>query len=81
MFDFLCELDLLEEDIKTLNSNNVEVEDFNLNNTAYDGRIYLVDPGSYIIRRKPEMIRFLRGTNAKVLNDYVKKSNYRICQG
>ena len=80
MFDFLCELDLLREDIKTLNSNSVEVEDFNLNNTAYDGKIYLVDPGSYVIRRTPETIRFLRGNNAKILNDYVKNDIFGMAK-
>lgn len=80
MFDFLCELDLIREDIKILNSNNVEVEDFNLDNTAYDGRIYLVDPGSYVIRKSPEMVRFLRGNNSKVLNDYVKNDIFSMAK-
>ncbi len=72
MLDFMWELDLIREDVKMLNSHNVEVEDFNLDNTAYDGRIYLVDPGSYVIRETPNAIRFLRGNNSRTLNNYVK---------
>lgn len=80
MFDFMCELDLINEDVKVLNSHNVEVEDFNLSNTAYDGGIHLVDPGSYVIRENPTLIRFLRGNNAKVLNEYVKNDIFGMAK-
>lgn len=73
MSSFIDELDLLRSDTMMLAERYIEVEDFNLPNTVYDGGIYLVDPGSYRIRTSPNLMRFVRNVNSFNLNNYVKE--------
>ena len=46
---FIDEVNILYRDISILSRNNVDVDDYTLYNTLYNGGIYLVDPGSYQI--------------------------------
>ena len=73
MGEFMSELDILRSDAMLLADHNVDLEDFNLNNTAYNGKIYFVDPGSYAIKTNPEAIRFVRSNNSFALNTYVEE--------
>ena len=45
------DLHLLKEDTNILTNANVLIEDLHRDNMVYDGSIYLVDPGSYIVNR------------------------------
>ena len=48
---FVDELDLLHDDIRKLSDNRVDIEDLYIDNVLYDGRFFLGDPGSFVVRR------------------------------
>lgn len=78
MLKFMNEVDLLRDEVFRLADHYVDVADFDLKNTAYDGRIYLVDPGSYCIRTTPNLQRYVHSNNLLALNNYVKKEIFGI---
>ena len=43
------ELEIIKEDIFLLSEKNISLEDFKLDNFAYDGKFYMIDPGTYKI--------------------------------
>lgn len=51
--DSLCtffeELEVLKQDLDLLCSNSIILRDINLSNTIYNGHIYLIDPGNYLV--------------------------------
>ncbi len=49
MHNFFEELKILEQDLNILCHNSVILRDINLPNTIYNGKIYLIDPGNYLI--------------------------------
>lgn len=44
---FLSEIDLFKEDAYTLAENKFEIDDLYLDNIVYNGKLYMVDPGSF----------------------------------
>ena len=67
---FLDELEVLEQDVKLLAENCVDVSDFLMVNTLYDGNLYLCDPGSFIFRRNSKCGMIYRD-NLHELNRFV----------
>lgn len=49
MIDLINELHILDEDIKLLSQALVRLIDINSENTIFNGRLYLIDPGNYFI--------------------------------
>lgn len=80
MINFIDEMDIIQNDIMTLTNNYVEVADFGVDNTIYNGKIYLVDPGSYRIRTVPSLMRFVRSNNSFSLNTYVKNELFAMAK-
>lgn len=90
MDHFLDELEVLESDMKLLADNDVDVDDFNLENMLYDGCMYFCDPGSFTFRRGSRDGSIYRNNisqlNTFVLNDLfgmvkvskVKRQAYNI---
>ncbi len=51
IFSFIKEICLLRDDIFLLSDFGIDMEDLNFRNLLYhNGKIYLIDPGSYVIR-------------------------------
>lgn len=71
MRHFVNELDRLNEDLLYLANNGVEVEDFHLGNCLYDGRIFIGDPGDFIIKEESVEGGIYRN-NLYTLNRFVK---------
>ena len=64
------ELDIVITDLKVLADNNYDVADFTLNNVVYNGRLYFVDPGSFMhVGDYGE--RFKYNSNICTLNDFM----------
>lgn len=49
MKNILSEMQVIEDDIKLLIDNKVGLMDFGLSNTIYNGKVYMIDPGNYLI--------------------------------
>ncbi len=47
VMDLAQELDVMEEDVDELSRQKVVIYDLNLDNTLYNGKIYIGDPGSF----------------------------------
>lgn len=47
--NFFKELKVIKQDLDLLCSNSIILRDINLSNTIYNGQIYLVDPGNYLV--------------------------------
>lgn len=47
--NFFEELEVLKQDLDLLCRNSIILRDINLSNTIYNGHIYLIDPGNYLI--------------------------------
>lgn len=71
MRHFIDELDYLNEDLLYLANNGVEVEDFHLGNCLYDGRIFIGDPGDFVIKEESIEGGIYRN-NLYTLNRFVK---------
>lgn len=80
MRQFLSEISLIRDDVVELANQGVKVTDFNIENTVYKGGIYLVDPGSFQVRRE-KTTRYLRDEfvrwNMINLNWFIKNSFVR----
>lgn len=70
MKHFLDELEILEDDMRLLADNGVDVDDFNLDNMLYDGSLYFCDPGSFTFRRNTHEREIYRN-NISQLNTFV----------
>ena len=46
---FFEELEMLKQDLDLLCSKSIILRDINLSNTIYNGKLYLIDPGNYLI--------------------------------
>ena len=77
MKQFLSEISLLRDDVVELANQGVKVVDLNIGNTVYSNGIYLVDPGSFDVRRE-KTTRYLRDEfvryNMINLNWFIKSS-------
>lgn len=70
---FFEELEILKQDLELLCSNLVILRDINLSNTIYNGHLYLVDPGNYLIG---EIDKIIAHTN--IANPTIAEKLYRI---
>lgn len=70
---FFEELEILKQDLELLCSNLVILRDINLSNTIYNGHLYLVDPGNYLIGEIDKIIAY---TN--IANPTIAEKLYRI---
>ncbi len=68
MNELCSELDILYNELKSLNDNLVDVEDYSLYNAIYNGEIYIVDPGSY---RFVKDEGYLHKDNKYKLNEFI----------
>lgn len=50
------ELEILKEDLDLLSSNLIILRDINVENTIYNGHLYLIDSGNYMINQLEEII-------------------------
>ena len=50
--NILDEFDIIRDDIRILSDNHVEIEDLHVGNILYTGKIYIGDPGSYLVKRE-----------------------------
>lgn len=71
MSQFIGELDVINADLFYLANAGVEVEDFHLGNCLYDGRLFITDPGDFIIKQESIEGGIYRN-NLYTLNRFVK---------
>lgn len=62
---FFEELEIIRNDLITLCKNQIILMDINIPNTIYNGRLYLIDPGNYIINDLSQII--YRTSNKSIL--------------
>ena len=55
----LNELEIISDDLKILNDNLVILSDLHKNNAIYNGSLYLIDPGNYMISDVSKIIPFV----------------------
>ena len=68
--DIVDELMVLESDCDTLSDHCVSIEDLHRNNIIYDGKIHIIDPGSYQFE-DGEFVRYLKSNNQRILREFV----------
>ncbi len=56
VFSLFEELAIIKQDLDLLCSKSIILRDINLSNTIYNGHIFLIDPGNYLIDRLEEII-------------------------
>lgn len=49
--ELLDEMDVIKEDIRILSDNYVDIEDLHIRNVLYNGKLFMGDPGSYLVKR------------------------------
>lgn len=49
--ELLDEMDVIKEDIRILSDNYVDIEDLHIRNVLYNGKLFIGDPGSYLVKR------------------------------
>lgn len=74
MEHFLNELDIIKDDMKILTNNGVVVEDLNISNILYDGRLYFCDPGSFSFDENPLNPLLNSSSNIMSLNEFISDS-------
>lgn len=73
------ELNILSQDLEVLSSNLVILRDINISNTIYNGRLFLVDPGNYLIDELDKIIFRVSITDSLIserLRDMAIKGDY-----
>lgn len=63
---FFEELRILQQDLNLLCDNFIIMQDVNLSNTIYNGKIYLVDPGNYLVNELDKIIFHSNITNSEI---------------
>lgn len=81
--DSLCtffeELEVLKQDLDLLCSNSIILRDINLSNTIYNGHIYLIDPGNYLVDELDKIILRANIADSSIvekLNRIIKEGDY-----
>lgn len=72
---FFEELEILKQDLELLCSSLVILRDINLSNTIYNGHLYLVDPGNYLIGKIDKII-----AHANITDPIIAEKLYRILE-
>lgn len=70
---FFEELEVLKRDLDLLCSNSIILRDINLSNIIYNGRIYLIDPGNYLVGELYKII-----SHANIFSHSIMESLKRI---
>lgn len=73
------ELKVIKQDLDLLCSNSIILRDINLSNTIYNGQLYLIDPGNYLIDEIDKIIFHINITNPSIvekLNKIIKEGDY-----
>lgn len=76
---FFEELEILRQDLDLLCDNSIILRDVNLSNTIYNGHIYLIDPGNYLINELDKIILHMNIDNPLIiekLNKIIMDGNY-----
>ncbi len=63
---FFKELEIIKQDLDLLNNNLVILRDINLNNTIYNGNLYLIDPGNYLINELGKITDNINANNLSI---------------
>ena len=66
------ELAVLKEDLDSLSSNLIILQDINTENTIYNGNLYLIDPGNYAINQLEGIIFHVEIEDTKLSNELTK---------
>lgn len=76
---FFGELEVLKQDLDLLCSKSIILRDINPSNTIYNGHIYLIDPGNYLIDELDKIIFRANITDSSIvekLNRIIMEENY-----
>lgn len=76
---FFGELEVLKQDLDLLCSKSIILRDINPSNTIYNGHIYLIDPGNYLIDELDKIIFRANITDSSIvekLNRIIMEGNY-----
>lgn len=76
---FFEELKVLKQDLDLLCYHLIILRDINLSNTIYNGQLYLIDPGNYLIDEIDKIIFHINITNPSIvekLNKIIKEDDY-----
>ncbi len=76
--DLYKELEIIKQDIDLLSNKNIILRDINPSNTIYNGKLYLIDPGNYLINNLNEITFNLKTDNLslKEKEKIILKRNY-----
>lgn len=80
---FFEELEFLKQDLDLLCSNFIILRDINLSNTIYNGHIYLIDPGNYLIDELDKIILHMNIADFSIgekLNRIIMKEDWDYSQ-
>lgn len=76
---FFEELEVLKQDLDLLCSNSIILRDINIPNTIYNGHIYLIDPGNYLVDELDKIIfrvNIADSSIAEKLNRIITEGDY-----
>lgn len=75
---FFEELEILKQDLDLLCSHSIILRDINLSNTIYNGHIYLIDPGNYLINELEKIIFRVNITDSSIVErqNLLRRWNY-----
>ncbi|MCM1053577.1 MAG: hypothetical protein NC483_06355 [Ruminococcus sp.] len=75
---FFEELDILKDDLEFLSRHLIVLRDINLQNTIYNGHIFLIDPGNYLIGELNKIFYYLNPDSLSFNEqiELVRKWNY-----
>lgn len=78
MEDLIQELRIVDEDIKLLSKALIRLMDINLENTIFNGELYLIDPGNYFLNDIKDLISYLTiiGQNTTNKKEIIELWNY-----
>lgn len=71
--DFVNELDIIKDDLRTLADNGVMINDWHSSNILYNGKLFIGDPGQYVFKENITGAKIFR-ENIYTLNSFVKDS-------
>lgn len=71
MEDIIKELNIILKDIDTLSSLNIRLMDINSENTIFNGKLYLIDPGNYYINNIKDLSFYFQ--SREVTNEEKRK--------
>ncbi len=78
MIDLIHELHIIDEDIKLLSKALIRLLDINRENTIFNGKLYLIDPGNYLINDIKALLPYLENENPNIIEiiEIIEAWNY-----